>query len=96
MITRWNLFEVRSCQVPINLTGVAASDRYFLMKRSLGVCKGHSNRTALLVLVSLFTFLMFNQSLRLTPDNEPEYMKIITRLLGQFDFKRWCAAVPRA
>lgn len=25
----------------------------------------------------------------LTPDNEPDYMKIITRLHGRFDYERW-------
>lgn len=25
----------------------------------------------------------------ITPDNEPDYMKIITRLHGSFDFDRW-------
>ncbi|KAK0194205.1 nudix hydrolase 20 [Armillaria mellea] len=26
---------------------------------------------------------------RITPENEPEYMKILTRLHGQFDYERW-------
>lgn len=25
----------------------------------------------------------------ITPDNEPDYMKIVTRLHGSFDFDRW-------
>jgi hypothetical protein len=36
------------------------------------------------VLIDLFIRLGY-----ITPENEPDYMKILTRLHGQFDFERW-------
>ncbi|KAF9467226.1 nudix hydrolase 20 [Collybia nuda] len=37
-----------------------------------------------LVLIDLFIRLGY-----ITPENEPDYMKIVTRLHGQFDYERW-------
>lgn len=36
------------------------------------------------VLIDLFIRLGY-----ITPDNEPDFMKILTRLHGTFDFERW-------
>jgi hypothetical protein len=36
------------------------------------------------VLIDLFMRLGY-----ITPDNEPDYMQILTRLHGKFDFEKW-------
>lgn len=46
--------------------------------------RGSFKPNCALVLIDLFIRLGY-----LTPDNEPDYTKIITRLHGQFDFERW-------
>jgi hypothetical protein len=38
----------------------------------------------MLVLIDLFIRLGY-----ITPDNEPNFLKIVTALLTQFDYERW-------
>lgn len=43
-----------------------------------------SNPLTLAVLIDLFIRLGF-----ITPDDEPDYLKLTTRLHGQFDYEKW-------
>jgi len=55
-------------------------------------CALGSFKFAVLLIALILLSVLIDLLIRLgyiTPDNEPDFMKILTRLHGTFDFERW-------